>query len=196
MSNIAAGTSQSGKQLFTIRPIITPGGGEWPRSKSEVAYRSSGLPLHSKRVPRLDWEKADVLVREHASQFAELWFSLTGPFRNPSWLKRVSDEAPTATRSDGHLDLEDLEQLVAENLLVEVTPGEARRFSQSFTVAELSKRRRRWIVWPKWLNDVTPKPELPDNLFPSVGGEHPQQGPSQSCGVLRFCGFLPPVRDR
>ena len=81
-----------------------------------------------------------------------LWSKLTGPFRDEKEMQKVMPEDAHLWPEEVQLDMADIEQLVAQNLLVEIPVEMARGFARSFTVVEAAKARRRWILHPLAFN--------------------------------------------
>ena len=129
--------------------------GCWPHKPTlkSSPQSISTLPLHAKdRLSQLSWEACDRFIAEWAPADLSDWELLTRPFRDASvtalFFEGNEDEQPI----QGETPLSDLLSLVQKGLLIEVARNACRRFVRTFTVDELAKHRRRWIVHPAAFN--------------------------------------------
>ena len=123
------------------------------------------MPLHIKHVGRIDWNELDIFVQIFgSSQEVADWHALTRVFRDSRYLEELHD----ALINEGFttvvdLSVDDVCLLVRAGYLVEFH-GDIGAQATSFSVVEMTKSRRRWILHPILLNAT---PEIPHNVrFP------------------------------
>ena len=152
------------------------GGGvyHWPHKPTLVAAWDCTLPLHAKDVPFLSWVEADKFMM-HASTVLKqpalftMWIELTASVRDPNWVKyMVSNHNIETNWTDTQLSQDDINCLAEKSILREIPIFDVLGTCSSFTVIELLKQRRRWILWPKQLNAACIDEAGPDIPFPMV----------------------------
>ena len=82
----------------------------------------------------------------------ETWQELTSPMRDPKALEALIDEQAIDRNSEVLLEECDIDTLVANDMLKEISEHEVKGTCRSFTVSEPEKNRRRWILHPAWFN--------------------------------------------
>ena len=102
-----------------------------------------------KHVKKLSWSACDSLIHDELPTFMDTWLCITRPLRDATYLQStgVTDDATA------DVSFADCEKLVQNELLQEVDSSACRAFCPSFCVEESLKKRRRWILWPRNLND-------------------------------------------
>jgi hypothetical protein len=128
--------------------------------------------LHVKNVEQFDWGKVDALVEKHLGTMGTLWWRLVAPFRDAATTASLHDGRTTSRSSRNcRLSMADIELLVRKGYLVEIPPGDVRGECKSFTVLEVAKMRRRWILHPSFFNDCSLEDEAicceKKGLFPT-----------------------------
>lgn len=128
--------------------------GFWPRHERVNACKRSvrpDLPLHVKTVPDLAWASADSLIEQWAPEYVHIWRELTMVWRDPTlW---INTNPPIQDSHD--ITVADLEFLAMRGVVTEVAPQDMHSLkgtANSFTVDELAKSRRRWILHTGYAN--------------------------------------------
>lgn len=140
------------------------------RRTTIIARVQDTSPLHVKHVPKINWTAAQELIREHAPELQEIFVESIKYFLSGDAVRALGGlgrQGDTCFLSD-----EDIIILISAGLIVEVSTAKKSN-CKTFTVSEISKNRRRWILHPIVLNDATEEDEwfwlIPDlDLFPSV----------------------------
>jgi hypothetical protein len=135
-----------------------PGTGSWPRRVTVLVDATSehaDLPLHVKEVPPLSWAIADHLVSKHLGKtpWAQLWSKLVLPLRDA--FTTAAMHGNNVEMVECRLAMQDIEVLVSKGYLVEIALDQVKSCCQSFTVLELAKGRRRWILHPAIFNYIS-----------------------------------------
>jgi hypothetical protein len=138
---------------------------------------SSALPLYVPPVDEIDMQRFKNLC--DGSKLKErLGFLL--PYLDPTWYASLAQSFPPGRGPQGpsFMSDEDLTVLIRSGHFVRIPRKEARLLATVFSVLEERKGRRRFILWPRFLNQVLPryggKSLIGDvaNLFAVAPGSH------------------------
>jgi hypothetical protein len=116
------------------------------------AALDSARPLHVKNVPRLDWSELRAFVQTHATDLLAIFDASTKYFISADAVKQLGGIGRSTDAA--FLTDDDIAVLIANDLIVEVS-GDSIQNCCSFSVDEISKQRRRWILHPIILNEAT-----------------------------------------
>lgn len=137
----------------------TPGhwiaGHLWRPTKVARSAEDMKLPLYAKGVRILDFNRANDIVKSNSStEDWSTWKNLCGMFTTQWGTCNVFQELEEKTTELGEaLSDDDIEMLVAKGLLRPSSANECKHFCSTFSVVESEKGRRRWILWPKEINE-------------------------------------------
>lgn len=136
-------SGQATKHRGAHRPFV----GEWFRDTKSKVARDDSLPLHSPQVNAIDLNKLDSLADEH-----DRWCHLK-KFLDDATLFHDIPHMPSENLPRSELMRGDVEKLIQSGNFRLGSHGEATRFTTAFSVIEQQKNRRRFIQWPKQIND-------------------------------------------
>lgn len=153
-----------GTQILTPKMIMS----HWPYKKqSKATQEEMKLPLMMKDVTHTPIQ----IFREYIMAHAACPIPTLTAFDSYAHVFVQPPEPPPAcTQRPPLLTSDDMQRLLQAQLIAECTET-PKGWVNCFSVAELAKNRRRWIVHPAWLNDMEPNPPtypITTRLFKSV----------------------------
>ena len=129
-------------------------------SRMPVTPEERELPLHCKKVPKMNVEK---LVTDHP----ELR-DVARAISDPTLFETVRVNEP----SQSPISLDDVTQYVRAGYCASFAREEIKSWGKAFTVVENKKGRRRFIMWPKDVNETLKDYKLDAACLPSVQSMH------------------------
>ena len=107
------------------------------------------LPLHNKRVPRIEWEQIDALMATAENEIREAYGDAKRKIMDIVCLSQITMTRPFKAR----ITDSDFDELLTEKMICR-TPGEPRGYVQIKTIPEklgpetMQPTRRRWLAIP------------------------------------------------
>ena len=127
----------------------------WPCSKT-VRSKEWSLPLHVTAVPMIDLAALKALMpQDDLHQFEREYDRFS---------KKHLDSVPIDHAATTFLCDSDIESLVKCRYIKEVDQVFPKNFVVTFSVTEPQKGRRRWIVYPRLFNRITPSHQLSESV--------------------------------
>jgi hypothetical protein len=156
----------------------------------------------SKQIGGLLWDKADEIVKKHATEVELPAWNFSKRYRSGAEMKKHMEGRRHANhdRPARNTD-EDIARFLEAGLIRQVSPDEVRSLASSFCCPEAAKLRRRWILHPVELNEASEAelhatlhdshPHLASLLWPSTGS-HMAEAVLASDGaiVLDFVSYF------
>lgn len=157
-----------------------------------VADEMTEIPLHIKEVPTIDWRQCDELVGKQMPEWAQAWDKLTEAFRDGDKIDQRLKEAglsPTPRFVKSRICAKDAFALLRAKRFNRVERRRVLQFARLFTVLELEKNRRRWILHPRTLNALA-RTMGPYNVpFPTVDQLRQRCKKNQYAVCIDFAAF-------